>query len=103
MKRTLLTLALISAAGAVGAQTATPPVGGPTTTAPSLTAPDIANKPANARISSEPAAKAILEADGYKSIGSLRMGADGKWSGSAMRGDKQVAVSVDANGIISTQ
>jgi hypothetical protein len=90
MKRSLLTLALIAAAGAVSAQTATtpsdPPKAGEAT-----------------RISTEAAAKAALEAEGYKSIGSLRMGADGKWSGSAMRGDKQIAVSVDASGNVSSQ
>ena len=94
MKRSLLTLALITTTGAVGAQTMTPP---------SATPPDVASKPANARISSEAAAKAALESDGYKSIGSLRIGADGKWSGSAMRGDKQVSVSVDANGNVVSQ
>lgn len=114
MKRSLLTFALIAAAGAAGAQTVTPPsVGGatvtppsvttPGVTPPSVTAPDTANKPLNGRISSEASAKAALEAEGYKSVGSLRMGADGKWSGSAMRGDKQVAVSVDANGNVSSQ
>ena len=92
MKRSLLTLALITAAAAVSAQTVT---------SPSVTAPDLATKPADTRISTEAAAKTALEAAGYKSIGSLRMGADGKWSGSAMRGDKQVAVSVDATGNVS--
>jgi hypothetical protein len=82
MKRSLLALALIAAAGVAGAQTVTP---------------------INSRISSETAAKAALEADGYSSIGSLRIGADGKWSGSAMRGNKQVAVSVDADGKVASQ
>jgi hypothetical protein len=79
MKRSLLALALIMAAIAAVAQT--PP----------------------AKISTEAEAKAALEADGYKSVSWLRLNADGKWTGSAMRGNQQTAVSVDADGKVSSQ
>jgi len=82
MKRSLLTLALIVAAGVAGAQTVTPPA---------------------SKISTEAEAKSALEAGGYKSVSSLRLHADGKWSGSAMRGNQQIAVSVDADGNVSSQ
>ena len=94
MKRSLLALALLTAAGGADAQIAT---------SPPVATPDVASRPVDTRISTEAAAKAALRAEGYSSIGSLRIGADGKWSGSAMRGDKQVAVSVDAQGNVSSQ
>jgi len=90
MKRSLLALALIAAAGAAGAQTEAPST---------LKMPEVATK---SKIDTEATAKAALEAHGYKSISSLRMGADGKWSGSAMKGSQQVAVSVDAEGNVSS-
>ena len=79
MKRSLLALALIMVAIAAGAQT--PPT----------------------KISTAAEANAALEADGYKSVSWLRLNADGKWTGSAMRGNQQMAVSVDADGKVSSQ
>lgn len=49
------------------------------------------------------AAKAMIEADGYKGVKSLVRTADGLWRGIALRGNVEVAVSVDANGSVSTQ
>ncbi len=52
---------------------------------------------------SDAAAKAMIEADGYKRVTGLAKGPDGKWRGRALRGATEVAVSVDAGGSVSTQ
>jgi hypothetical protein len=77
MKRGLISLVLILVAGAASAET--PPT----------------------KIDSEATAKAAIQAKGYKAVSSLRMGADGTWSGSAMRENQQVAVTVDAEGQVT--
>jgi len=48
-------------------------------------------------------AKAMIEADGYKSVSALVRTADGAWAGSALRGVIEVAIRVDAKGNVSTQ
>jgi hypothetical protein len=48
-------------------------------------------------------AKAMIEADGYKNVTALVKAPDGVWTGVALRGATQVAVSVDAAGNVSTQ
>ena len=129
MKRTLITLALVAAAGTAGAQTVTtPPVGGATVTPPSagsagvttpgvnpprvstpgvnsrsVTAPNTANAPAipNARGSGN--ARAKIEADGYKNVQGLNRNPDGTWSGKALRGGAAVDVQVDARGNVTTK
>ncbi len=55
------------------------------------------------KAASDAAAKAMIEADGYKGVKSLVRTPDGLWRGLAMRGTVEVAVSVDANGSVSTQ
>lgn len=93
MKRTLLTLALVAAAGTAGAQTVTPP---------SVTAPNTANLPAvNAEGSAD--VRARIEADGYSYVQGLNRGADGKWRGQATRGGAHVGIVVDANGTVTTE
>lgn len=50
------------------------------------------------RATSDAAAKAMIEADGYKNVSSLVQGPDGSWRGLAMRGAVEVAISLEANG-----
>jgi hypothetical protein len=50
---------------------------------------------------SDAAAKAAIEADGYKRVTGLAKGPDGKWRGRALRGTTEVAVSVDTTGSVS--
>ena len=118
MKRTLLTLALVAAAGTAGAQTVTPPSvgsgsvttpsvnpGGVTTpgvTPPSVTTPNTANLPA-ANAEGSAAARARIEADGYSNVQGLTRGPDGKWRGQATRGNARVGVTVDASGRVATE
>ena len=49
------------------------------------------------------AAKAMIEADGYKIVSALKKISDSTWAGGAMRGSTQVAVTVDASGSVSAQ
>jgi hypothetical protein len=44
------------------------------------------------------AAKAMIEADGYKNVRSLVQGPDGSWRGLALRGAVEIAIGVDATG-----
>lgn len=119
MKRTLLTLALVAAAGAAGAQTVTSPaVGGATVTPPSVgggsvttppvnppsvSAPNTANLPAQPNAAGSANAQAKIKADGYTNVQGLQRNPDGSWSGKAMRGNAQVDVSVDARGNVVTK
>jgi hypothetical protein len=50
------------------------------------------------KATSDAAAKAMIEADGYKNVRSLVQGRDGSWRGLALRGAVEIAISVDANG-----
>ena len=108
MKRTLLTLALVAAAGTAGAQTVTtPPVGGATITTPSVgsgsvTAPNTANVPAPNAAGSA-GARARIEADGYKDVQGLNRSPDGSWRGQAMRGNTRIGVGVDARGNVTSE
>jgi hypothetical protein len=129
MKRTLVTLALVAAAGTAAAQTATTPsVGGATVTPPSVGAGTVTTPPANPPAATMPAVpsrsisapstanapplpnaqgsnSAIkkIERDGYKNVQGLTRGADGKWHGKALRGSAMVDVEVDAAGRVSAQ
>src|ERR1700680_13830 len=105
MKRTLITLALVAAAGTAGAQTAIPPsVSGATVTpptastgavttppvnppkmstsgvnAPPAMAPNTANAPALPNAPGSNNAAKRVQADGYKNVQGLTRGTDGKW------------------------
>jgi len=144
MKKSLLVLALVTAAGTAAAQTATtPPVGSgtvttpsvgsgtattptpmqppttsmpsagapsataPTTTMPSATPPSVATTPpassGGMMAPGEAQARARIERDGYKNVGSLTKGPDGMWRGTAMRGSTSVQVMVDARGNVVTE
>ncbi|TAJ25781.1 MAG: hypothetical protein EPO67_20090 [Reyranella sp.] len=129
MKRTLITLALVAAAGTAGAQTVTPPsVGGatvtppsvgsgtvttppvnpgsvtaPSVTPPSVSVPNIANAPALPNAEGSAAAQAKITADGYSNVQGLERQPDGSWKGKAMRGGAMVDVTVDASGNVMTK
>jgi hypothetical protein len=129
MKRTLITLALVAAAGTAGAQTAippsasgatvtppaassgavtTPPVNPPTMStsgvnAPPAMAPNTANAPALPNAPGSNGAAKRVQADGYKNVQGLTRGTDGKWHGTAMRGNTMVGVVVDGRGNVSSQ
>ena len=49
----------------------------------------------------EKAARAAIEADGYKGVKVLRKGANGIWHASALRGKTPVMLTVDASGSVS--
>ena len=107
MQRPLLILALIAAAGTAVAQTTPAQApGGATTPGGSQTAPtygaDTANAPAHPTDRAAIAKKRI-EADGYKDVQGLALGADGLWHGRAMRGKSEVQVTVDRQGNVSQQ
>jgi hypothetical protein len=73
---------------ATGAKTTDKPAEGP---------PD----PAAGDGSGENAARAAIEADGYKGVKVLRKGANGVWHASALRGKTTVMLTVDASGSVS--
>ena len=50
---------------------------------------------------SEAAAKAAIEADGYKGVRALARGSDGVWKASALRGQIEVLLSVGPTGRVS--
>jgi len=52
------------------------------------------------KATSDATAKAMIEADGYKNVRSLVQAPDGAWRGLAMRGNVEIAISVDANGSV---
>jgi hypothetical protein len=49
----------------------------------------------------ENAARAAIEADGYKGVKVLRKGVNGVWHASAMRGNATVTLTVDASGSVA--
>jgi ABC-type nitrate/sulfonate/bicarbonate transport system substrate-binding protein len=95
MKRTLLTLALVAAAGTAGAQTASAP-------APSADT-NIANTPTLPLPAPAATAQKRIEQDGYKNVRNVQKGADGLWHGTAMRGSAQVQVTVDRSGHVEAR
>ena len=106
MQRTLLTLALLVAAGTAVAQTTSAPASGEGASggsqAPSTRGADSANA------TEQPTGRAAIaqkriEADGYKNVQGLALGSDGLWHGRAMRGNTEVQVVVDKQGNVSQQ
>ena len=71
-------------------------------TAPTTTQAISECQPAPAQAaSSDAAAKASIEMDGYRNVKALVCAPDGSWHGRAMRGTVEIAVSVDPNGNVS--
>ena len=52
---------------------------------------------------SEAAARAAIEADGYRRVTGLKKTFDGLWHGKALRGQTEIGVSVDARGNVSAE
>lgn len=107
MRKSILALALVTATGAVAAQTVTPPmVGSGGAATPDAGAPSIATNPPMATgvgLGSEAQARARVERDGYTGVADLTKGPDGVWRGTAMRGSTSVQVMVDARGNVLSQ
>jgi hypothetical protein len=105
MQRTLLSLALIVAAGSAIAQTS----GAPTTAnPPSVNQPSTGGDANTANATAHPTGQAMIaqkriEADGYKNVQGLALGSDGLWHARAMRGSSEVQVTVDKRGNVTQQ
>ena len=99
MKRTIVTLAtLLAAAGVANAQTTTP-------SAPSATTPPSSGSATmpgsgSAGAMTQTSVKSKLEASGYSNVTNLKQDSTGDWTAKATKGGKQVAVSVDAKGMV---
>ena len=107
MKRTLVTLALIAAAGVAHAQMQAPstPGGRAMDSMPGGTSnpnTNLPKTPSNAT-GSEAAAKAQLEARGYTGVRSLSRDPAGNWAAKAMRNNAEVAVVLQPDGTIREQ
>ena len=105
MQRTLLSLALIVAAGTAIAQTS----GAPTTgTPPSVNQPSTSVDANTANATGHPTGQALIaqkriEADGYKNVQGMALGSDGLWHARAMRGSAEVQVTDDKQGNVTQQ
>lgn len=107
MKRTLITLALIAAAGVAHAQTQAPstPGGRAMDSMPGGTSNPSTGLPKTSPNASaaEAAAKAQLEARGYTGVKSLTRDPAGNWAAKAMRNNVEVAVILESSGNIREQ
>ena len=86
----------------------TPPVNPPTMSTSGVNAtpamaPNTANAPALPNAAGSNGAAKRIQADGYKNVQGLTRGTDGKWHGTAMRGNTMVGVVVDGRGNASSQ
>jgi hypothetical protein len=71
-------------------------------TAVAITDPAVPETPAKATDESgEAAAKAAIEADGYKGVRVQRKGVNGTWHARALRGTTEVLLTVDAQGYVA--
>lgn len=80
---------------------------------PAVNLPPVVDKAAETKASDKPgetspepasgenAARAAIEADGYKGVKVLRKGVNGVWHASALRGNATVMLTVDASGSVS--
>lgn len=59
-------------------------------------------RPSPSERSGENAARAAIEADGYKGVQELRRGDNGVWHAKALRGRTEVRLIVDARGAVTT-
>ena len=111
MRRILLALAFIAAAGTAGAQTAQTPAVGATDTQMNTQMNSGASGPAGADMATAPmhttgaaaTAQKRIEMDGYKDVQGLAKGPDGLWHGTALRGNTSVRVTVDRAGRVAAQ
>jgi hypothetical protein len=72
----------------------------PANEAASTVSPSATDKEPSGNVS-ETAAKAAIEADGYKGVRALARGSDGMWKASALRGQTEVLLSVGPTGRVS--
>ena len=115
--RSLLVIALVAASGVAMAQTtpdankpstATPP-GGATmprdnSTTNTGTPPAQQNQASpTSPLATEALAKEKIQGAGYTGVKELMKNPDGTWSAKAMKDDKEIAVSVDAEGNVMTR
>jgi hypothetical protein len=107
LHRTLVTLALVVAAGAANAQMQAPstPSGRASDSMPGGTSnPHTAfPKTSPNATAAEAAAKAQLEAKGYTGVKSLTRDTAGNWAAKAMRDNVEVAVILEPNGNVREQ
>jgi len=101
MRRTLLTLVFVAAAGTAGAQTVQAPAQGTMTDDTPINT-QIANAPIPLSAAAATAQKRI-EMDGYSDVQGLAKGPDGLWQGTAMRGKTSVQVTVDHAGNVAAK
>jgi hypothetical protein len=76
-----------------------PPVVPPATP---VSVPSSSRPSAPSERSGENAARAAIEADGYKGVQELRRGDNGVWHAKALRGRTEVRLMVDARGAVTT-
>ena len=106
LNRTLLTIALVTASGVALAQTTTPSPSPTTPSSPSTTAPGSGASGSigtQGSLVDETSVKAKLAAEGYTGVKDLKKNADGSWTGKAMKGSTEMAVSIDATGEVKSQ
>ena len=107
MNRTLVTLALIAAAGVAHAQMQAPstPGGRAMDSMPGGTSNPNTGLPKTSSnaTAAEAAAKAQLEAKGYIGVKSLTRDMAGNWAAKAMRDNVEVAVILEPNGNVREQ
>jgi hypothetical protein len=107
MNRTLVTLALIAAAGVAHAQMQAPstPGGRAMDSMPGGTSNPNTGLPKTSSnaTAAEAAAKAELEAKGYTGVKSLSRDMAGNWAAKAMRDNVEVAVILEPNGNVREQ
>ena len=107
MKRTLITLALITTAGVAHAQMQAPstPGGRAMDSMPGGTSNPSTGLPKTSPNASaaEAAAKAAIEARGYTGVKSLTRDMAGNWAAKAMRDNVEVAVVLEPTGTIREQ
>jgi hypothetical protein len=107
MNRTLVTLALIAAAGVAHAQMQAPstPGGRAMDSMPGGTSNPNTGLPKTSSnaTAAEAAAKAQLEARGYTGVKSLTRDMAGNWAAKAMRDNVEVAVILEPNGNVREQ
>jgi hypothetical protein len=107
MNRTLVTLALIAAAGVAHAQMQAPstPGGRAMDSMPGGTSNPNTGLPKTSSnaTAAEAAAKAQLEAKGYTGVKSLSRDMAGNWAAKAMRDNVEVAVILEPNGNVREQ
>ncbi len=107
MNRTLVTLALIAAAGVAHAQMQAPstPGGRAMDSMPGGTSNPNTGLPKTSSnaTAAEAAAKAELEAKGYTGVKSLTRDMAGNWAAKAMRDNIEVAVILEPNGNVREQ